>query len=449
VTIIVFTGPTLPPTEAARILDAAYRPPAAIGDVYRAAQQRPWAIGIIDGFFESIPSVWHKEVLWAMAQGIHVYGAASMGALRAAELAAFGMTGVGTIFEAYRDGIIEDDDEVAVVHGPPELGYVQLSEAMVNIRSTLRKAVAAGIIAPATELALIEIGKASYYKQRNYERLLAQAAERSLPADELRRLKAWLPQNQVNQKRLDAVAMLQAIAAARAEMLVPAPIPYVFEHTMLWNAVERQYSAPVDDDTATTAGPHDALLEELRLDRSAHPQARRQALLRAVARREADRQGMQPTVAQLQDAARRFRKRMGFATQAQLEDWLGGQRMSRDQFLQLMADEARLQWLEHSLTAAVDNAVPDELRATGDYARLAARLKDKRDVLGNRGVEEPTLADAGVTEAELLSWFRRERMPELGDGDVMDHATRLGFADERELIRALLRDYCYQAWKES
>src|SRR5262249_10679056 len=113
VTIIVFTGPTLPPAEAAKILDATYRPPAAIGDVYRAAQQRPWAIGIIDGFFESIPSVWHKEVLWALAQGIHVYGAASMGALRAAELAAFGMTGVGMIFEAYRDGIIEEHDEVA------------------------------------------------------------------------------------------------------------------------------------------------------------------------------------------------------------------------------------------------------------------------------------------------------------------------------------------------
>ena len=75
------------------------------------------AIGIIDGYFENIPSVWHKEILWAMSQGIHVFGSASMGALRAAELAPFGMEGVGAIFEAYRDGWLEDDDEVASEDG--------------------------------------------------------------------------------------------------------------------------------------------------------------------------------------------------------------------------------------------------------------------------------------------------------------------------------------------
>ena len=33
------------------------------------------------------------------------------------------MSGVGRIYEAFRDGILEDDDEVAVLHGPEELGY--------------------------------------------------------------------------------------------------------------------------------------------------------------------------------------------------------------------------------------------------------------------------------------------------------------------------------------
>ena len=63
-----------------------WRPPARQGDVYRAALARPAIIGIIDGYFETMPTVWHKEILWAMAKGIHVYGAASIGALRAAEL---------------------------------------------------------------------------------------------------------------------------------------------------------------------------------------------------------------------------------------------------------------------------------------------------------------------------------------------------------------------------
>src|SRR4051794_12155361 len=122
-TVFVFTGPTLSPEAARAELDAAYLPPVSQGDVYRVALQRPWAIGIIDGYFERVPAVWHKEILWAMSRGIHVFGSASMGALRAAELAPFGMVGIGEIFEAYQSGTLEDDDEVAVAHGYAETGY--------------------------------------------------------------------------------------------------------------------------------------------------------------------------------------------------------------------------------------------------------------------------------------------------------------------------------------
>ena len=40
-----------------------------------------------------------------MSEGVPVFGAASMGALRAAELHEFGMRGIGRIFEAFRDGV--------------------------------------------------------------------------------------------------------------------------------------------------------------------------------------------------------------------------------------------------------------------------------------------------------------------------------------------------------
>src|SRR5207247_669783 len=133
-------GPTLSPDDARGELDAVYLPPVSQGDVYRVALERPQAIGIIDGYFERVPAVWHKEILWALAQGIRVYGSASMGALRAVELAPFGMDGIGRIFEAYQKGILEDDDEVAVAHSPVEMGYRVLSEAMVNIRHTLAAA---------------------------------------------------------------------------------------------------------------------------------------------------------------------------------------------------------------------------------------------------------------------------------------------------------------------
>lgn len=38
-------------------------------------------------------------------------------------------------------------DEVAVRHGPAEIGYLAVSEAMVNIRATLARAVADRVIA--------------------------------------------------------------------------------------------------------------------------------------------------------------------------------------------------------------------------------------------------------------------------------------------------------------
>ena len=173
---VVFVGPTLSLEEARGHPDAHYLPPAAQGDVYRAALRRPSAIGIIDGYFERVPAVWHKEILWAMAEGIPVFGSGSMGALRAVELAAFGMEGVGEVFRWYRDGLIEDDDEVALVHAPVEYGYKALSEPMVNIRATLAKAVALKVICAGTASRLETIAKQLYYPGRSYPAILRSGA---------------------------------------------------------------------------------------------------------------------------------------------------------------------------------------------------------------------------------------------------------------------------------
>ncbi|UUZ56476.1 TfuA domain-containing protein [Massilia sp. H-1] len=87
--------------------------------------------------------MWHKEILHALALGIRVYGGSSMGALRAAELHPFGMRGVGRIFGDFASGVLEDDDEVALIHGPADTAYACQSEAMANIRCALEEAVLA------------------------------------------------------------------------------------------------------------------------------------------------------------------------------------------------------------------------------------------------------------------------------------------------------------------
>src|SRR6266436_5726239 len=152
---IIFAGPSLPPSAAPSAAGLEWRPPVRQGDLYRAALSSPALIGVIDGYFELVPTVWHKEILWAMANGIHIYGAASIGALRAAELADFGMQGMGHIYRQYRTGALMDDEEVAVLHGPKEVDYVPVTEATVNIRATIDRALELGVVAPAVAAALL------------------------------------------------------------------------------------------------------------------------------------------------------------------------------------------------------------------------------------------------------------------------------------------------------
>jgi len=231
---VIFAGPSLSRDPAKDGQDLILLPPAAQGDVYRAALKSPLAIGLIDGFFETVPAVWHKEILFALFKGIHVFGAASMGALRAAELHSFGMVGVGRIFEAYRDGAIEDDDEVAVVHGPAELDYVPLTEAMVNVRATVARAESESILGASSAQTILKCAKAMFYKERTWSRLLGLAHAADASASECNAFEAWLPSGRVDQKRVDALLLLREIRALVGSRPSPLSPAFQFQETTDW-----------------------------------------------------------------------------------------------------------------------------------------------------------------------------------------------------------------------
>jgi len=65
---VIFAGPSLPPAFRPNDPALEWRPPVKQGEVYEAALDGPAIIGIIDGYFEVTPTVWHKEILWAMTQ---------------------------------------------------------------------------------------------------------------------------------------------------------------------------------------------------------------------------------------------------------------------------------------------------------------------------------------------------------------------------------------------
>ncbi|WP_062349268.1 TfuA-like protein [Herbidospora yilanensis] len=201
--VVVYTGPTLSADDVHAVLPGArVVPPAARGDLLKEEWSPDDTAIIIDGYYRERLSVGHKEILWLLNEGVHVIGAASMGALRAAELAPFGMTGVGEVYEMFSSGAVDGDDEVAVLHGPAERGYPVATVALVN----LRHGVAQGTVDAGTGERIVAAAKARPFTHRSWEEL----EEAVDPAD--RAALAVLREEKWDVKRLDALAALEAVA---------------------------------------------------------------------------------------------------------------------------------------------------------------------------------------------------------------------------------------------
>jgi hypothetical protein len=206
--IIVFLGPSLDVTEAENILTADYRPPAKRGDLLAAVREDATIIGLIDGVFHQESAVAHREILAAIKKGVRVVGASSMGALRAAEMDTLGMVGIGEIYRMYKSGELESDDEVALVFDPSS--GLALSEPLINIRFTLRRAEEEGIIDSTVHDALLASARSLFYPKRTYRAIVSAAGEAVDEGTQYRFLH-WVPAGSCDQKKDDAVAALEYI----------------------------------------------------------------------------------------------------------------------------------------------------------------------------------------------------------------------------------------------
>lgn len=116
---LIYVGPTLFGCDVDKRENEIWLPPAGQGDLLRGVLvHNPAQIVLIDGTFYHTLAVWVKEILYALADGIRVIGASSMGAIRAAECWRYGMVGVGRIYEDYRSGKVQDDAYVAMSYDP-------------------------------------------------------------------------------------------------------------------------------------------------------------------------------------------------------------------------------------------------------------------------------------------------------------------------------------------
>jgi hypothetical protein len=337
--IVLFAGPTLPRAQIPG--DVEVMPPVSQGDIARLVvlptARRPRWIAIVDGVYERVPAVWHKEILWALSRGIWVGGAASMGALRAAELAPYGMAGVGQVYGAALSGELVDDDEVAVAHLGAEDDYRPVSVAMVDIRATLGAAVVEGVLSAGEAATLAADAKRRHYPDRRWPAI----------AQETPRLREWLRHGRHSVKADDARALIDLVRT-RPE---PAAVMWRLEETEQWRAVRPASGS------ALTDLPDD-------------PDLQVAATLRLIAARHYPR----PAGAALAEWVDRVRAHVPAAGLADLDD----QRLA-----EFAADQAALV----AACAEVEQDLPD---AIADVLRLRGRYPAS---IGNREGENPPCID--------------------------------------------------------
>lgn len=220
---VVFAGPSIHGIAGEYTAGLDLCGPAACGDIFDAVRHGVGTIGLIDGLYGDCAAVWHKEILYALSNGVTVIGAASMGALRAAECAPFGMIGIGEIFEAYRDGRRVSDADVAVSHAPGGLDYRPLTVALVDAEATL--AACRETLTPEQSGALARAASNLHFAGRTWRSIAAEAGLGTATAD-------LLAANAVSVKRNDATRLLTMLTG---ETLPSPPSPsWKLQNTMFF-----------------------------------------------------------------------------------------------------------------------------------------------------------------------------------------------------------------------
>lgn len=397
-TTVVFVGPSIAVRDARAILDAVYLPPVTQGDLVSAmTTYKPDVIAILDGEFSQTLSVWHKELLYAMHSGVHVYGASSMGALRAAETDMYGTVGVGEIYGMYASGELTDDDEVALAHGTADVGYRALSEPLVNIRVTLRRAVAAGIIDVALADRLIAGEKAVFFPERSYYHLFESAAASGEDSVVLERLREFVRTSRVDQKRADAVTLLETLRD------IPRPLaPHQPTFALEWSG---NFKALYDQDRKVPVQGADAEIPLAAISTYTALHApdfntlNGHALDRALVGVLAEMLGVDATPEEIAAERKRFRVEQKIPTEEALAEWCEAHHLSAEEFasvtLQLARRRAVHRWfIRRRSHVGTTQITLTELRLRGDYLEWVARASEHERLLAD------SMDDTLATEAE-------------------------------------------------
>jgi hypothetical protein len=247
--------------------------------------------------------------------------------------------------------------------------------------------------------------------------------------------------NRVDQKREDALALLDTLGACVTAGTPPTPAKFSFSHTDAWaRAVEWAERQPALVEHG--AAPAGAIAAEVRLTRVGATQT----LARAWTRTLAGVLARQLPVAGREERAaaidRALRARFGPDDQT-FDGWLITQGLTHETYAGFVDRQVDLAWAHESFRDEVDRHVVDELRLRGDYTGTVARAHDKASLLSERGLADAATSDAGVSEGELLGWYFVERLGVPVPDDLASFVGEVGAADVASLKREALHAFLH------
>jgi hypothetical protein len=431
--VLVYLGGTIPLAKAREFLpDAIYRPPAKQGDIVSdVCSLNPTHILLIEGSFRENLSVWHKEIVYALQYPTvkAIYGAASIGALRAAELDWIGMIGIGQIYQWYRDGATEDDSEVAV-------SYAALSNGDYRVTTVPLVDIRAGVEHYGREFANQPVAiEARKFLERMRKVNYMDRTQEVCEQDWAGQFGVAFPL--VPQKAIDA---MQALTDFRQYQPDPKQRPSPDNLSRFFQALYERDRRININGTEIPQQHIDAyvLLHNPEHERICWDSANQQLalmlcdeLIVTVSPDEVGRESI------------RYQQRSGIETDADFSAYLSANGWTRHEYDRLMIQNARIRKLQHAYTVAKmyrrnSQQILDYLRTHQAFDYWAAEAVQAEKRIAESGVDDWLAIDLehGAFE-QLADHFEKEGL-EL-KSNTEEYLLETGFSNLAELAVALTR----------
>jgi hypothetical protein len=367
-----------------------------------------------------------------------------MGALRAVETEGFGTVGVGRIFEWYRDGVIDGDDEVALFHGDEAANFQPMSLPLVNIRATVARAVEEGELDGPTGSVLIDVARALYYPERNVASIAAGLTDHGCSQSTVARVTSLLTDKMLDLKREDARLLLAALhRVVDGIETLPPKVEFDFARSGVF---ETLYNLDRRVERGGSTVSMEDIAEHVAMYAPDYRDIRRGAMDRAVTVYFGKQVGLTVSMEEVAAERTRLLSTHGITGQEAEAAWLDRNAWSDEDLDEYAEEEAMCMKLRRwvATTRSFDRGakdVLDELRRRGTFPGWAEATGEKEAILrAYSGRPEYQLGD--VDPSDLAAMHERRSQVEIR-GDVRVWAMDAGFDGVSGLAAALRRAHVY------